>query len=241
MVDTLIDQTQVTDGVDSQVGYLLYYELNLLTSSSKENRDHHIGRLFGAEAIIKSGVLFRPDDSNGVFDRILDVVYELAKRKPWLREQCGFVLYRSLDTLTKLDQNYAQSVVEKLQSAGLAKTPEGVAIWIAISKNLPSVNLPCGVWRGNSPLSQEEKSRLALVLKEASVPDLDIANSDANVSLRGSWSTNVHFAWLVVMDELMSPSDSKMTTEFSKRLSFSEFWTECVDSKISEYLIGKDG
>ena len=163
-------------------------------------------------------------------------MYELAKKKPWLREQCGFVLYRSLESPAKLDRSYAQSVIDKLQSTGLAKTPEGVAIWIVILRNFPTVNLPSGVWHSNSPLSQEEKPKLALVMKEASVSDLGNDNSDASVSQRGSWSTNVHFAWHVVMDELMSPFDRKTTAGPSKRLSFSEFWNDCVESKATKRI-----
>lgn len=141
------------------------------------------------------------------------------------------MLYQSLECSPTLA--YIQTVIDKLRSAGLAKTPEGVAIWIAIQKQFPSVTVPNGVWHNNTPLHQKEKSQLALILKEASVSELDVTESDARTTQRGSWSANVHFAWLVVITELLSQSGSKHTNGFSQCLSFSEFWNNCVEGSIS--------
>ena len=180
--------------------------------------------------------MFQAASDGGFHEGILDIVYDLAKKKPWLREQCGFVLYQSLEPPTTLA--FVQTVIDKLQSVGLAKTPEGVAIWIAIQQKFPSVNVPNGVWHGNSPLHRKEKSKLALVLKEASVSELDDTKSDTKSTQRGSWSANVHFAWLVVITELLSQSEAKDRTDSSKCISFSEFWNNCVEGKISSLSAG---
>lgn len=198
----------------------------------QEVRDHHIGRLFGAEAIIKSGILFHGTNDAERYERILDIIYDLAKEKSWLREQCGFVLYQSLETSSTL--GYIHAVIDKLRSAGLAKTPEGVAIWISVQKKFPSVTVPKDVWHRDSPLDRREKSHLALILKEASISELDGANSNAksNQKQRGFWSAKVHFAWLVVITELLIHSESTDAMKSLKCMEFGEFWNRCVEGKF---------
>lgn len=164
----------------------------------------------------------------------------MARKKPWLREQCGFVLYRSFENIANVDSNFAQSTIDRLQSFNLAKTPEGVAIWIIIAQKFPSVNLPSGEWRQNSPLCREEKSQLSLVLKEASASDLDSTDPDTNASQRGSWSTNLHFAWLVVMNDLISDTETKTPARPSKHLSLRDFWHDCVEGEVNDLKVSAE-
>ena len=150
------------------------------------------------------------------------------------------MLYRSFENADQIDPSFAQSTIDLLHSYGLAKTPEGIAIWIVISKNFPLIKLPTGVWRQNTPLCQEEKSKLALVLKEASASDLDSADPDTYKSQRGSWSTNLHFAWLVVMKDLVSDTDTKTLARPSKHLSLRDFWHDCVEGEVIDLRISAE-
>lgn len=131
------------------------------------------------------------------------------------------------------DFSFAQSTIDRLQLSGLAKTPEGVAIWIVISKNFGGVKLPHGVWLQNSPLCREEKSKLALVLKEASASELD---SEGLNTQRGSWVPKLHFAWLVVMSRVMRIGKAQMPEAPVDHISFPEFWQVCVEGKHSNSI-----
>ena len=62
----------------------------------KEERDHHLGRLFGLKAVVTSGILFERGSTSGQWTEIVDLLLELAKKKPWLREECGFVIYAAI-------------------------------------------------------------------------------------------------------------------------------------------------
>lgn len=60
--------------------------------------------------------------------QVLNCIYELAMRKSWLREECGFILFTSVHILRDKDVTYSQLIIDKLHSNGLFKTTEGVAI-----------------------------------------------------------------------------------------------------------------
>jgi len=225
VLQTLEDQTRISGHVSGQVST----SRSELDSSEliqvQEERDYHLGRLFGAEAIIKSGVLFSSKSPDELWEQLLDLVFDLAKKKSWLREECGWVLYAALKGLSTMMADYAQVLVDKLHSSGLTKTPEGVALWVLIQSAYPSVRLPKHVWRHGNPLNRKEKASLARILKETSSKD-DLKDSNQKDTQRGTWLHKLHFAWEVVFEALL--------TAGSTQLTFSELWTEAVDSKLSE-------
>ncbi|KAI9808923.1 MAG: DNA-directed DNA polymerase [Pycnora praestabilis] len=201
----------------------------------QEERDHHFGRLFGAEAIIKSSILFQSLAPSVHWSRILDLILELAKKKPWLREECGWIIYGGLQFLsTKFtNQAYAQVVIDKLVSHGLVKTPEGVAIWLSIQTLFPTVRLPMEMWRHEDPLNAKETTTLAKVLKEASTPR-DVQNGeDVHGLQKGMWNSKLHFAWDVVLAELYGRQAlTGGNSARSQRMNFADFWNEVVDNSL---------
>lgn len=199
----------------------------------QEERDHQFGRLFGAESIIKSGILFLSSGHTDGWDSVLDIIYELARKKPWLREECGFILFNAIAILQDRDAQYAQSINDKLQSDGLAKTPEGVAIWLAIKSNCPSVELPRGIWHHEDPLNRKELSRLAKILNEGPVADPVQNATDIKAQQNGTWATKLHFVWEVVPSYLLpiSTPGVQKKARSSKRIALKDFWLICVDSK----------
>lgn len=124
-------------------------------------------------------------------------------------------------------------VISKTQANGLAHTPEGVSIWLAVKEVCPFVSFPKGVWHREDPLARKEKTRLAQILKQASVTSSISDNSEEQASQMGTWSTSVHFAWHMILDQLVdnSPKIVGEAAESSKRISFHDFWDECIDSK----------
>ena len=199
----------------------------------QEERDHQFGRLFGAESIIKSGVLFQPSIGLDAWSNILDILYDLAKKKSWLREESGFILFHSLQSLKDKDSKYAQSIIDKLLASGLSKSSQGAAIWIGIQAAFPSVNLPRGVWHHEDPLSRKEKSRLTKILVETPGATSPQDGPELEATTKGAWTTKLPFAWDVVLAELLDvePKRQQKNTKFVKRTKFADFWEQSIDSK----------
>ncbi|KAL8990036.1 MAG: hypothetical protein Q9177_001212 [Variospora cf. flavescens] len=213
LVDTLIKQTEASGKISGQ-----------------EERDHQFGRLFGAEAFIKSGILFQPDASRDAWPKILDIIYGIAKQKPWLREECGWILFGTCQTLTEgdHDHSFVQALLDKLCQSGMAKTPEGIAIWLNIRAGYPGIQLPDAIWRDGNPLHRKEKSRLARILKEASTGSQS-DEATGQIAQKGNWTSRIHFAWIFVLNQLAG-NVAKGTK--SKTVSFEEFWRGAIDDHL---------
>ncbi len=197
---------------------------------SQEERDHQFGCLFGAESIIKSGILFQSDVNEDMWAQILDMICELAKKKPWLREECGFVLFNAIKVVHDKDSKYAQMIIERLKSKGLAKTPEGIAVWVVAKAECPTLQFPRHVWKHDDPLDRKEKSAVARILNEGTIAETVQDGVEAKATQKGAWSTKFHFAWDVILARLLHVSLQK-EPKASKTMSFAEFWEESVDSK----------
>ncbi|KAF3387474.1 DNA polymerase V [Penicillium rolfsii] len=204
------------------------------SETGQEQRDHHFGRLFGAEAIIKSSILFQPSTPFSEWTKVLDLIFELAHKKPWLREECGWIIYRCVYDLSarKMDNKYVEAAVERLCSHDLARSPEGVAIWLAVKDMFPKAELPSKVWKHDDPLDSKERSSLSKIMKESSAEQNE-GESKGNKS-SGVWNSKLHFAWDAVISRTgdSSKEGSSKTKTKSARLSFVDFWTEVVDNGL---------
>ncbi|KAL2859058.1 DNA polymerase phi-domain-containing protein [Aspergillus pseudodeflectus] len=194
--------------------------------SGQEVRDHHFGRLFGAEAIIKSGILYSPKSRIAEWTKVLELVLDLAKKKPWIREECGWIIYRSIYDLSaqKADSKLVEIALESLCSNDLARTPEGVATWVAARDLFPGIGFPNKVWKHDDPLDSKERNQLAKVMKES-----EPAGDSEGPKVSGVWNSKLHFAWDAVVNSLNSVSEKPSK---STRLSFADFWLEVVDNGL---------
>ncbi|CAF9926083.1 MAG: DNA-directed DNA polymerase [Alectoria fallacina] len=217
LIETLKKQSQVSGNVSGQ-----------------EERDHHFGRLFGAESIIKSGILYQPSTEIEAWSDILDIVYDLAKKKSWLREECGFILFNSIQTMKGKDLKYAQVMIDKMLAKGLSKTPQGIAIWIGIQAEYPSIDLPPGVWHHEDPLNRKENSRLAKILVEDPIATLPQNGTESETTAKGAWTTKLQFAWDVILAELLNVQTQGLqkNAKPAKRTEFAQFWEECIDKTL---------
>ncbi|MCJ1405050.1 DNA-directed DNA polymerase [Xylographa trunciseda] len=191
--------------------------------SGQEERDHYLGRLFGAEAMIKSGILSRPESPNSQWERVLDLIFELARKKSWLREECGWVLCAALKGPPTMDPALVEVLFEKLHSNGLTKTPEGVGLWITAQRTYSDVKYPKHVWHHGNPLHRKENASLARVLKESST-NHDSKGTAKKTLQRGNWTSRLHFSWDVVFEALLQ--------DRPKQLAFSDLWNEAVDNGL---------
>lgn len=183
--------------------------------------------------MIKSGVLFHSSIDNHYWSEILDLLFELAKKKVWLREECGWILYNAIQSLDKDSHPsvYVQLIVDKLQGNDLSTTPEGVAIWIGTMLRFPKVKLSRGVWHKENPLHRKEKTKLAKILKGASSTSPNQGGDIQKVSRQGAWTPKLHFAWEVILDRVLRTQSARS----SKELGLADLWNECIDG---EYCMG---
>ncbi len=202
-------------------------------TSGQDERDHYFGRVFGAEAVLKSGFLFRKPNPDQ-WKRVLDLICELAIKKPWLRQECGWVVLTSIASGgPDVPEQFAVDSVEVLVANKLIRTPEGLAIWLTTARLFPDAKLPKAVWKHGDPLATKDVNLLADILKDArSQPQAD-AESEAQGSAR--WSATLHFAWDVVLGELfrdLGPSSHNglhYVEDKNGRVTFALFWQKAVD------------
>ncbi|GMG17335.1 unnamed protein product [Aspergillus oryzae] len=214
-------QSSASGSESGQVCIKISYLCPVTNENIKEQRDHHFGRLFGAEAIIKSGILFKPNAPFSEWTKLLDLVFDLAKKKPWIREECGWIVYRCVYELSaqKAEAKFVESALERLCTNELARTPEGVAIWLAAKDLFPKVKLPSKVWKHDDPLDVKERNQLAKVMKESSVSEAEGENKGSNPKSSGVWNSKLHFAWDAVLSRL-SETSAKESKSKTSRLSF---------------------
>ena len=210
----------------------------IAANDSQEERDHHLGRLFGSEAIIQSKVIFDSNVEVSQWPRIVDLVSDLAIKKPWLREECGWILMNAVKTLQSQDNGiqYAQVLLERLCLNGLAHSHEGVAVWLTASKLFPRITKPQGIWHNQDPLSRIQE------LKKAFIPQEHLTKEKPETPLQvvknSSWNPRPHFAWDVVSRTLLE-SEKTNPANGLPQITFEEFWMELIDSMMSTFFKAK--
>jgi DNA polymerase phi len=170
---------------------------------------------------VKSSVLF--SSSLGTFrqwERLLDIICGIALKKPWLREQCGWLLSSCVKTLP---EDFNSCLVLTLARHKLLRTPEGVAIWLSQEDASGGGLHMHKVWKHDSPLSKKGVSTLANIMKDAKPQQ---AESDGDMDSQGKamWSPQLHFAWDLLFRELYQEATND-------RVSFKDFWFQVVDRK----------
>lgn len=205
----------------------------------QERKDYYLGRLFGAEAIIKSSILFQSGVPLEEWNTVVGIIIDIGNAKPWLREESGWVLYRALHELAtqKADVKYCEKMIEIINSNSFVKSPEGVAMWLLVQDSFPNAKLPQDVWKyNNDPLDRHDRRTLAKIMKQVSEAEDQSATS-------GVWNSRLNFAWDAVLSRLADskPVEGKKEKKDKKggkessRITFEEFWTEVVDGKLTPY------
>jgi DNA polymerase phi len=133
-----------------------------VTAGGQERRDYLLGRRFAYQAVLQSGVGSNAAVSSQEWQDFVAALMTLMCEKQWLRRECGAMLYEYLVGVGKgLPADRLQTIVDALHANALWKTPEGVAIWLMLTKSSTKVKLPKGVWQHNDPLSAMKGRLLA--------------------------------------------------------------------------------
>jgi DNA polymerase phi len=195
--------------------------------SGQEERDHAFGLLFGLQCFVRAKVLSmrkqRGEEAKERWKKIFDNLLKLAKKKPWVREECGWV---TVEALGQMNQGQAENTLKKLQEAGLAASPEGVGVWLTARELFPNMKFPSKPWGDNgNPL--EHLSALAKVLKESSTAS-DKENGES-AQQTGNWHPHLHFVWEIILHECIQSEVKGLHDSTAAR--FVDFWKVTVDGR----------
>lgn len=192
-----------------------------VTAGGQERRDYLLGRRFAYQAVLQSGVGSNAAVASQEWQEFVAAVMALMGEKQWLRRECGAMLYEYLIGVGKaLPADRLQVIVDALHENSLWKTPEGVAIWLSLSKSATKVKLPKSVWQHNDPLSGNERTTLGKVMQEIPIDD----EQQGGKAGSGSRQTTPSFAWPVILTELYGGSRSAK--------DFNQFWTQVVENGL---------
>ena len=189
-----------------------------------------LGRVFSYKALVLSKALFKHSESSNLWHDLVGQICQLAVEIPWLREECGLVLYDAVKMIRKenLSRAYIEDLVNILSQKKLYQTPQGVAIWLSIYKDCHDIQLPKGIWHHQDPLNSKERSCLATVMRE----DYSQTHGDTEANTSGLKSgfsmPQISFAWDVLIIYLTRITDSSHEKQLKK---FGKFWKEVVDGE----------
>ncbi|KAF5662355.1 DNA polymerase V [Fusarium heterosporum] len=181
----------------------------------QEERDHFFGQLFGIESFVRAGILFR-DISR--WNTILDLLLKLASKKVWLRSQCGWVIVQSIEQMNK---KQVEATLEKVSEANLAKTPEGVAIWLVALNKFSDLKVK--PWR--DPLSKKSFGDLAAVLRESFQDFSKDQPERAQKNKQTSWTAQLHYVWDLLLAHYIKSGEAGAG-------DFQQFWARVVDDSL---------
>ena len=157
------------------------------------------------------------------WSRVLRIVVGLARDKLWLREECGFLLYRILPLLCSQRKEFAQTLLDKVlePETGLLETSEGVAIWLEAQDQSCELKLPKKIWHHQAVLSRKESAHLIRIIVKSS-KESEGAHPPGPKAM---WRPHVHFVWDAILSRLLNPLDETK----HKLLTFKQFWKAAVD------------
>lgn len=199
----------------------------------QERRDFLLGRCFAFKSLVQSKILFQSKANLSDWDSFLEQILKLASETLWLRKECGLTLHEALVTLTSIKDltiDYVSVLLSKLHAHNLAKTPEGIAIWVTAASLFPAATLPTGVWNNQDPLSGKERATVAKILRDNGSPQ-NVDGSSAPATSTGSAQNIPSFAWQAVFTQLHQRHESGKKAD--KMSEFEKFWVETVDSRFS--------
>lgn len=177
----------------------------------QEERDHYFGQLFGIECFVRSHILFS-DASK--WNTVLDLVLQLGAKKVWLRSQCGWIIVQAVD---QMSEKLAESTLQAVAEANMAKTPEGVAIWIVALNKFPDLKVK--PWK--HPLSPKSFAELATVLRENFNDGVEPGEKG---NKQASWSAQLPFIWNLLLSHFSKEEESAD--------DFDQFWSRVVDDSF---------
>ncbi|KAF2206749.1 hypothetical protein CERZMDRAFT_89055 [Cercospora zeae-maydis SCOH1-5] len=181
-----------------------------------EERNYLLGRMYALHAILLSDILRSASDAE--ISSVFDSVSDLALEKEWIRSECGLILVEFLKTPG--NGKLVLPLIVSLESKGLLKSPEGIAIWLTANDSFENVKLPKKVWHHRNPLSSQDRAELTRILLKNAVEVKDTEQlQQKKTKASGARQSMPSFAWGVILQHLYQSDDGK---------DLAQFWEDCV-------------
>lgn len=110
-----------------------------------------------------------------------------------------------------------------LVESGLARSSEGVAIWLTLQAHHPSVTPPNDVWIKNSPLNSLNLVNLGKILKEA--------GEYGGMQSKGSWNPKLNFVWEFILEAYFEKEGKWAGLREGEIAEWKEVWKVVVDGE----------
>ncbi|KAI1266875.1 DNA polymerase phi-domain-containing protein [Xylariaceae sp. FL1019] len=202
--------------------------LNVLIDATKtggnvpgqEQKDAYFGRLFGLRCFVGATILFNEEDR---WSEVLNLLLEMAEDKSWMRSHCAWVI---VDALPQMGQARAETTIQKFCDSGLAKTAEGIGLWLRARSQYPEIQIPSKPW--TDPLSPAAMPEVARVLKDNIAND---TGEDAAISKtkNSNWTAQLHFVWDLILEIFKEKAQKEKK---HAKDQFKLFWTTVVDDGL---------
>ena len=119
--------------------------------SGREERANLFARLFGIEALVRSGALFRASSDVESFVRTAEILLDLSAHKAWLKEGAGWCLCELLARLGESTESWKDEAqawfLRRIGSVEMG--PEKLAMLLQMRASFPVSPLP--MWRRRRP------------------------------------------------------------------------------------------
>lgn len=111
-----------------------------------------------------------------------------------------------------------------LVESGLARSSEGVAVWLTLQAHHPGVKPPSDVWIKDSPLNSSNLANLGKILKEA--------GEDVGMQTKGSWNPKLNFVWEFISGVYFDEEGEWAGLRKGEIAEWKELWKVVVDGKF---------
>lgn len=176
--------------------------------------DPALGRLLGVRSFVQSEILSKDAQR---WKELLPLLLELATKNSELQLACGSII---ADAVEALDQSDANLTIDAVSESSVAKTPEGLAIWVAALGQHPG--LKSKTWK--KPVSAKSSSGLTTTLKESATKVLN-ENGPGTDTGKSTWTSPLHFVWAKLAAYFGKLGDDALK-------DFTSLWTPVVEGKF---------
>jgi DNA polymerase phi len=118
------------------------------------------------------------------------------------------------------------ALLKTLVKQNLEKTPEGVALWLAIRRYGKDVKFPKDCWYHNDPLRKHERTKLMQIMRTGS------GSEQEQISRASINQTRLTFAWDALINEYLRRLEVEEPNAMKQAQQLKEFWIDLADNLL---------